>query len=274
MKSIKKKSCFVIGPIGKKGSDIRKKADQLLKHVIAPAVLKCGYAKPVRADNIGEPGIITSQIIDHVINDDLVVADLTGNNPNVFYELAIRHVARKQVVNLVEEGQEIAFDVNEFRAISYDLTDPDSVKYAIEELRAHIKGGEKHAVIENPIANAIDLLSLRSSQNPIETALARMQEQIQELHRFAFIKAGHVEVIRGKGPIASVASPSIKEVIYPPRHYSQGMTIRHKTFGDGIIVFVEGNDENAKLTIKFPVGIKKIMSRYVPLEIVAKGSSS
>ena len=85
-----KKSCFVIAPIGEAESDTRKRSDQVLRHIIRPAVEVCGY-QAIRADEIDKPGVITSQVIQHVVGDPLVVADLTETNPNVFYELAIRH---------------------------------------------------------------------------------------------------------------------------------------------------------------------------------------
>jgi hypothetical protein len=77
------KTCFVIAPIGEPESEIRKRSDQILKHVITPAVQQFGY-EPLRADQIAEPGLISSQVIQHIMNDPLVIADLTGRNPNVF----------------------------------------------------------------------------------------------------------------------------------------------------------------------------------------------
>lgn len=47
------KSCFVICPIGKKDSDLRKRSDQIMEYLISPVVEKCGYAEPVRADQLG-----------------------------------------------------------------------------------------------------------------------------------------------------------------------------------------------------------------------------
>jgi hypothetical protein len=79
-----RKTCFFIAPIGLEGSDVRVRSDQVLKHIVAPAARECGY-DTIRADQISEPGIITSQVIQHVVEDPLVVADLTDRNPNVFY---------------------------------------------------------------------------------------------------------------------------------------------------------------------------------------------
>ena len=97
----KRKTCFVICPIGEEGTDIRERSDEILDEVITPAVTECGYESPVRADKISIPGIITSQIIQQIIDADLVIADLTKHNANVFYELAVRHCVQKPVILLI-----------------------------------------------------------------------------------------------------------------------------------------------------------------------------
>jgi hypothetical protein len=61
----KKGICFVISPIGEEGTEIRRRADQVLKHIITPAAEECGY-ETIRADKISEPGMITSQVIQHL----------------------------------------------------------------------------------------------------------------------------------------------------------------------------------------------------------------
>ena len=123
---VTKKACFVIAPIGEAESDTRKRSDQILKHVISPAVESCGY-NATRADQISEPGMITSQVIQKIVDDPLVVADLTERNPNVFYELAISHVIRKPLVQIIKKGEQIPFDVAGARTIHVDHHDLDSV---------------------------------------------------------------------------------------------------------------------------------------------------
>ncbi len=80
-----------------------------------------------RADDIDDLGQITHQIIERLLDDDLVVADLTSLNPNVFYELAVRHAARKPVITLMTFGQRMPFDVQDVRTVFYNLHDPDSL---------------------------------------------------------------------------------------------------------------------------------------------------
>ena len=92
MSSTQKPTCFVIAPIGPKDSDIRKHSDKVLKHIFKKALADKYDVK--RGDEIDEPGMITSQVLREVQESHLVVADLTGHNPNVLYELAVRHAIR------------------------------------------------------------------------------------------------------------------------------------------------------------------------------------
>lgn len=175
------KDCFVIAPIGEAESDTRKRSDQILKHVISPALKDCGY-KPTRADQISEPGMITSQVIQRIVDDPLVIADLTERNPNVFYELAIRHAIRKPLVQLIKKGEQIPFDVAGTRTIHVDHHDLDSVEQAKSEIVAQVKSLEKNpANLETPISVSLDLQLLRQSDNPEQRSLADVLSVITEL---------------------------------------------------------------------------------------------
>lgn len=175
------KICFVISPIGEADSETRKRSDQVLKHVIRPAAATCGY-KAVRADEIDKPGMITSQVIQHVVNDALVVADLTERNPNVFYELAIRHALRKPLVQIIRKGEAIPFDVAGTRTIYVDHKDLDSVEAAKNEIIEQIKALERDSSdIETPISVSLDLQLLRQSEKPEERSLADLVAAVVDL---------------------------------------------------------------------------------------------
>ena len=166
------KDCFVIAPIGDPESDTRKRSDQILKHVICPALDKCGY-KATRADQMSEPGMITSQVIQHIVDDQLVIADLTDRNPNVFYELAIRHAIRKPLVQLIQKGEQIPFDVAGTRTIHVDHHDLDSVEEAKQEIVAQVGSLEQDpSKMETPISVSLDLQILKQSDNPEQRSLA------------------------------------------------------------------------------------------------------
>jgi nucleoside 2-deoxyribosyltransferase len=93
-------------------------------NIIKPAIE--GYEKEgsrvfkaVRADFITKTGSINKSVIQHIYNADLVIADLTDLNPNVFYELGVRHALRNGTILVALEGTKLPFDVGDLRAIFY-----------------------------------------------------------------------------------------------------------------------------------------------------------
>jgi len=113
--------CFYISPIGEEGSEQRLHADLFLGSVVEPALEEFGLVV-VRADKIGKPGMITAQIIEHILRSKLVIADLSYHNPNVFYELCLRHVCRLPTVQIIRKLDKIPFDLDQFRTIQIDTT--------------------------------------------------------------------------------------------------------------------------------------------------------
>jgi hypothetical protein len=130
-------TCFVICPIGEPDSETRKRSDQVMEYIIKPAA-EINDLIVVRSDKITKPGMISNQIITHMLNDRVVVADLTDRNANVFYELGVRHSFRKPVVQLLQCDQTLPFDVYGARTIQYDLT-LKGASSARAEVEEHIR---------------------------------------------------------------------------------------------------------------------------------------
>jgi putative hemolysin len=114
------KKCFIISPIGQPGSDARQQADDVLEYIIRPALREL-EVEAVRGDHFSEPGLITDQVIEAILTYDFCIVDISGHNPNVFYELAIAQTIRRPVVFLKLAGEPIPFDVKDYRLIEYDL---------------------------------------------------------------------------------------------------------------------------------------------------------
>lgn len=175
------KTCFVIAPIGEEGSETRERSDQILNHIIKPTAEECGYLA-LRADEIPEPGMITAQVIQHVVDDPMVIADLTDWNANVFYELALRHAISKPAVHIIEAGQKIPFDVAGTRTINVNYHNLDSVHACKLELAKQIRAVEKDpSLVDNPISVSVELQSLRQSGNPLEKSAAEIMSMLQEI---------------------------------------------------------------------------------------------
>lgn len=179
------KTCFVICPIGADGSAIRKHSDLTFDYIIKPIVTGLGYFAE-RADKIRQSGIITNQIIEKIITADLVIADLTDNNPNVYYELAIRHATEKPCIPMLSPpGAQLPFDVHSMRTIFFDV-DVEWGQKAQDQLRETIvdieTNGWKSA---NPLLESIARVNLlntieehkaTSSGTPNDKILAALYE--------------------------------------------------------------------------------------------------
>ena len=149
-------TCFYIAPIGDEGSDARKHSDLFLGSIVEPA-METFQLTVVRADAIDKPGIITRQIIDYIMRSRLVIADLSFHNPNVFYELALRHAVKLPIVQLIRTSDKVPFDVNQMRTIQIDTTDIYSLVPRIDSYRAEVANQVRRAleadhVVDTPIS--------------------------------------------------------------------------------------------------------------------------
>jgi len=148
-------ACFYITAIGSEDSEERRHSDLFLGSLVEPALEEFGL-QVLRADGIEEPGMITQQIIEYLVRARLVIADLSFHNPNVFYELAIRHAMRLPTVHIIRKADRIPFDINQFRTIQIDNTDIYSLVPKIETYRAQI-ASQVRSALENtdPVLNPL-----------------------------------------------------------------------------------------------------------------------
>lgn len=140
-----KKICFFIAPIGNDSSEERKHSDMFLESLVTRSLEGEGF-EVVRADRIADPGMISGQIIDYLLHSALVIADLSFHNPNVFYELAIRHMVGKPTIHLIRTGDNIPFDVKDFRTIVINTTDKYDLVAKLDTYRADIANQVRLAI--------------------------------------------------------------------------------------------------------------------------------
>lgn len=136
------KTCYIISQIGKPDTPERKWADFVKDRIISPVVTELGYKTPQRSDKDQAESMIMTGIVKQMFEADLVIADLTNRNPNVFYELGIRNCAHKPVIHLIEDGQSPPFDLAGNKAI-FVSRDHERVIKAQAEIKERIEAIEK-----------------------------------------------------------------------------------------------------------------------------------
>ena len=122
--------------------------DTLYHSVITPVCEKLGY-KPVRADeSCGER--ILEDIVNGIAEASLVIADITKDNPNVFYELGYAHALKKPTILLADKNQrdKLPFDTQDYRTIFYENT-IDGKEKVENMLRKYMEKYQEKSCIKN-----------------------------------------------------------------------------------------------------------------------------
>jgi tetratricopeptide (TPR) repeat protein len=141
--------CFMVMPFGSKAvvppADNGVAAidfDALWTKAFEPVIRELGY-EPVRADqDIG--ALIIQEMLERLYFSDLVVADLTIPNGNVYYEIGIRHASRPRGCVLVSAGWAKAlFDVNQMRRLTYPLPEGAITDDTAQQVRKALRDGAK-----------------------------------------------------------------------------------------------------------------------------------
>jgi hypothetical protein len=111
---------------------------QVLEEVILPACDAVGL-EPVRGDGLSRAGEITEQIFRRLRDDDVVIADLTNANPNVMYELGLRHTRNVLTIQIGEYGR-LPFDITVIRTVQFSRS-PYGLIQARNELIGLLEAG-------------------------------------------------------------------------------------------------------------------------------------
>ncbi len=173
-----KKKCFVIAPIGSIGSSTRRGTEGLINSVIRPC-LEMEF-EVIAPHEIAVPGSITNQIIELLLNADLVVANLTELNPNVMYELAVRHAVRKPVVVVAERNTILPFDIYIERTVFFD-NDMKGVQELRDELEEVVKVAMEDDSSDNPIYRVAKEKIIKESLGKDDSASSYILDRLDKL---------------------------------------------------------------------------------------------
>jgi hypothetical protein len=167
-------TCFVISPIGKPGTERHTKFKEVLDYIIKAAVKASGYNLQVlRADDIDRAGSFIKDILESLYGSYVVIADLTEQNPNVFYELGVRHALSPRTILIAQSIDDIPSDLREYRTIVYDTSAKGAANFSTR-LKKYLGEMQKEPErADNPVLDRIGSI--------FENRVATLESEKQQL---------------------------------------------------------------------------------------------
>ena len=182
------KICFIVTAIGESGTETRDRADEVLSYLISPVCEELGY-KPVRVDQVDAVDNINETIINYLKTAPMVVADMTGHNPNAFYELGFRQALELPLVPIIQAGNRLPFDVISQRTVFYNLS-VGKIEQSKRDLKAKMKSFENFEMPENRAERNLTLDDLNDNLtkklNKILNLLEKQQSYSPLVHTHDF----------------------------------------------------------------------------------------
>ncbi|MBV7571830.1 hypothetical protein KW846_03870 [Pseudomonas sp. PDM32] len=237
------KKCFIVTPIGVDNSATRRAADGLINAVMKPVLKSLGYEVYV-AHEIAAPGSITKQVIEHVIYDDLVVANLSELNPNVMYELAVRHCVGLPIIVLAENGTRLPFDISDERTLFFE-NDMAGVVDLGPRLAIAVEAAMTLEEVDNPVLRVTGSKALRES---VDT---------DDAQSFLIKKLDYIETFIGEIKSGAMSTSFTKAASAPSQSWLYEMDME----GD------EGSSDKARRAIGMMPGVNQVLvTKNTPVE--------
>ena len=128
--------------------------DPVYHQLIKPSFEEAGF-RVDRADDIVSQRNILKDVIDGIHKADVIVADVTGSNPNVYYELGVAHGLKKNVILLTQSKKDIPFDLKSYRHVEYDVHFAKIGKSRGELKQLATKVAEGELLIGDPVTDFV-----------------------------------------------------------------------------------------------------------------------
>ena len=181
---------FIIMQVAAKDSPERKRADEIYNFIVVPAVKDAGL-EPYRADLDLSPGAITPKMLLELLSARVVIADLTGRNPNVFYELGITHSFARPLISIADSSDSLPFDAKDERVIELGEYVASGLTYAQgEQAKSSLQESLKIVLADDysPPSPLREVAANRSvdqlaPENPIAAEMAQFRETLEDIRK-------------------------------------------------------------------------------------------
>jgi uncharacterized protein (TIGR02996 family) len=177
--------CFVIMPYGGQDETKRKHYLGVYNQIIRAAAIEAGFqANDIKRSDIASvPGSILADIIQDLYTADIVIADLSESNPNVYWELGVRHVlAKSGTVTIIDENHKIPFDLGQYRTITYSTSNLGSISEVVIQIADAIKKRiNEKSRSDNAVHDILPELPIRFASIEADSEVLELKSRINSL---------------------------------------------------------------------------------------------
>ncbi|MGG6265485.1 SUMF1/EgtB/PvdO family nonheme iron enzyme [Leptolyngbya sp. AN03gr2] len=260
--AIRKPECFVIMPF-------RDPFNDYYKNIIKPAAESVGY-EVIRADEVYHPTAFIQTIWDCILKADVVIAEMTGMNPNVLYELGLCHAINRTVIMITQKIDDVPSDLRHINNIRYDTTRAiwvDDLKRAIQRMILNLPSLVNRSSYLKPIAVPEDKLDeLNSSNSNLKTQVQLLESNLRsykELNQQLKRKTVSLELLNQNmvkhlkeqfsSPVSIVSRNNEPDTYILPLG-STGLTVELLEISEGDFIFGEGGSKQRIFLPSFYIG--------------------
>lgn len=259
--------CFVIMPISDVHGYEPGHFGRVYEHILKPAIVAAGYV-PIRADDTIKTDYIVVGIIQKIVESEMVICDFSARNPNVMYELGIRHAFNKPVALIKDRRTDKVFDIQGLRYVEYD----DSLRIdTVQKDISKISGAIQETANANGkgVNSVVQLAGITAAEIPAKQQVSGETQLI--LSAIGSLER-RVDGIQNKGRVtAKFFTAEDEKVIFQDKTTAELKDEIFNSAGESVGVLVDIHPIDEKIFIRQEDG--KIIP-YASNSVRSKGLSS
>lgn len=191
------KKCFAIMPFGQKkekrpdGTEAEIDFDYVYHELIEKAVESLGIDCD-RCDEIIDTGSIHSKMFCGIFEADVAVVDVSFMNPNVYYELGVRHALNKHTTLVIRKNsnQPPPFNISGLNVLGYDIDDTQKLEASRQKIREYVKNGMEKQSVDSLVHEYLDGLK-------VERKSKKLGKKMSRLYQIANVPGREIGIITG-----------------------------------------------------------------------------
>ena len=151
---------------------------EVFENLFHPTFKECGYSCE---RSMPRTGSLISSIIERLHNSQIVLADLTDHNPNVFYELGVRHSLSKRTIIVSQDASQIPSDLRGYWALTYSRTLAGAFQFKKDIKRIITELETEPERTDSPVADYLEKENLSANRHAHRESIKKLGALITEI---------------------------------------------------------------------------------------------